>query len=94
LKKSFLNEVFSAAPEERALILGVAQAVGAAFNAWVPLLVFNTGTQAPKFHVGFSLVAGLAGLQALGVIALKFLGKKVQSEAETESDEIKETSSA
>lgn len=48
---SHLNEVFSALPEERALILGIAQAMGAAFSAWVPLFIFNTGTQGPLFQV-------------------------------------------
>lgn len=79
--KSFLNETFSALPEERALILGIAQAFGAAFNAWVPILIFNTGTMAPKLHLGYSIVAGFAGAQALGVIGLHFLGKTVRHEA-------------
>lgn len=72
-----LNETFSAHADERALILGIAQAMGAAFNAWIPLLIFSTATQAPLFRVGYTTVSILGGLQALGVLALAWVGKKV-----------------
>jgi len=75
--QSFLNETFSPFADARALILGLAQTMGATFNAWVPLLIFNTGTQAPLFKKGFTTVACLAGAQAIGVVALSFLGKRI-----------------
>ncbi|KAF4830757.1 Pantothenate transporter liz1 [Colletotrichum tropicale] len=47
---SYLGEIFGSLADERALILGIAQAFGATFNAWVPLLIFNKGTQTPYFR--------------------------------------------
>lgn len=55
----------------------MAQAVGAAFNAWVPLLTFNTGTQAPLFRTGYIVVSVMSAFQALGILALGYFGKKI-----------------
>lgn len=39
---------------------------------------------APKFHLGYSIVAGMAGAQALGVIGLKHLGARIPKDSEVE----------
>ncbi|KAH8649148.1 major facilitator superfamily transporter [Xylariales sp. PMI_506] len=77
---SYLNETFSVLADERALILGIAQALGAAFNAWVPLFIFNTGTQSPLFHVGFSTAAACGGAQLIGLLLLRHFGRKVREQ--------------
>lgn len=73
-----MNEIFSSSADERALILGIAQALGAAFSAWVPLFIFNTGTQAPLFKVGFATVSAFAAAQGVGVLLLGKLGKDME----------------
>lgn len=73
---SFLNEYFSALPDERALLLGIAQTMGATFTAWLPLLIFNTGTQAPVFRKGFITCTVVAVAQIGGVVAMWWLSKR------------------
>ncbi len=73
---SYLNEYFSASPDERALVLGVAQTMGATFNAWLPLLIFNTGTQAPLFKTGFIVCTVVAVAQAGGIAAMWWLSER------------------
>ncbi|KAF3009078.1 hypothetical protein E8E14_008180 [Neopestalotiopsis sp. 37M] len=75
---SYMNEIFSSSADERALIMGIAQALGAAFSAWVPLFIFNTGTQAPLFKVGFATVSAFAAAQGVGVLLLGKLGKDME----------------
>ncbi|CZR62806.1 uncharacterized protein PAC_12703 [Phialocephala subalpina] len=89
---SWLNEYFGAVPDERALILGIAQTMGATFNTWVPLLIFNTGTQAPLFHTGFIVCTVVAVVQIGGIAGMWWLSGRgpamgvVREEAEEESD--------
>lgn len=73
---SYLNEYFSALPDERALVLGVAQTMGATFNAWLPLLIFNTGTQAPLFKTGFIVCTVFAVAQAGGIAGMWWLSER------------------
>ncbi|CAH0025837.1 unnamed protein product [Clonostachys rhizophaga] len=74
---SLLGETFTSLADERALILGMAQTMGATFNAWLPLLIFNTGTQVPYFRVGWITSSACAAAQAAGVLLLGYLGKKI-----------------
>jgi ACS family pantothenate transporter-like MFS transporter len=69
--------VFSSLPDERALVLGLAQTFGATFNAWVPLVMFNTGTQAPYFKTGYLVVTIMSAAQAVGVVAMWYLGQRI-----------------
>lgn len=55
--------------------------MGAAFSAWVPLFIFNTGTQGPLFKVGFTTAAVCAAGQAIGIVLLKNFGSKVKDQA-------------
>jgi ACS family pantothenate transporter-like MFS transporter len=79
--------VFSALPDERALTLGFAQTFGATFNAWLPLLIYNTGTQAPLFKVGYITASSMAGAQAVGVVLLSTLGKRLVRETAEDSEQ-------
>lgn len=57
LAMSWANEICSADAEERALVLGVMNACGYAFDTWVPLLTFPV-EQAPRFPRGFRWSVG------------------------------------
>ncbi|CAG9986771.1 unnamed protein product [Clonostachys byssicola] len=74
---SLLGETFTSLADERALILGMAQTMGATFNAWLPLLIFNTGTQLPYFRAGWITSSACAAAQAVGVLLLGYLGKRI-----------------
>lgn len=49
---SWANEICGADAEERALVLGIMNASGYAFNAWLPLLTYPV-KDAPRFKKGF-----------------------------------------
>lgn len=46
------SEICGADAEERSIVLGLMNAFGYAFNAWLPLLTYPT-TDAPRFKKGF-----------------------------------------
>ena len=73
---AWMNEYFSALPDERALILGIAQTMGATFNAWLPLFIFNTGTQAPLFRTGFVVCTVMGGFQVGGVCCMWWISSR------------------
>ncbi|TVY40583.1 Pantothenate transporter [Lachnellula subtilissima] len=52
LSMSWANEICGNDAEERALVLGIMNAAGYAFNAWLPLLTYPA-KQAPRFKRGF-----------------------------------------
>lgn len=89
---SWLNEYFSALPDERALILGIAQTMGATFNAWLPLLIFNTGTQAPNFKEGFIVCSVVGFVQVGGIVGMWWLSGRGaamgEEREETAEDEV------
>ncbi|KAF2650042.1 MFS general substrate transporter [Lophiostoma macrostomum CBS 122681] len=68
---AWINEYWGQAPEQRALIIGICQAVGASFTAWVPLLVYDTGTMAPLFHKGY-IVSISVGVLQMALVLLMF----------------------
>jgi ACS family pantothenate transporter-like MFS transporter len=49
---SWANEICGADAEERALVLGIMNASGYAFNAWLPVLTYPV-KDAPRFRKGF-----------------------------------------
>lgn len=52
LSMTWANEICGADAEERAVVLGIMNAAGYAFNAWLPLLTYPV-VDAPKFRKGF-----------------------------------------
>lgn len=50
---SWANEICGSDAEERAIVLGIMNATGYAFNAWLPLLTYPT-VDAPRFKKGFT----------------------------------------
>ncbi|KAI5245198.1 putative pantothenate transporter [Aureobasidium subglaciale] len=55
---TMVNEVCAGDSLERKLILGSTNSIAYAFNAWIPLITYNT-TYAPRFLVGNSVTVGL-----------------------------------
>jgi ACS family pantothenate transporter-like MFS transporter len=70
LSMSWANEICAGDAEERALVLGIMNASGYAFNAWLPLLTYPA-KQAPRFKKGFtfSTVAFVAQFGITGLVA-------------------------
>ncbi|TAQ85851.1 hypothetical protein B7494_g5814 [Chlorociboria aeruginascens] len=52
LSMSWANEICGSDAEERALVLGIMNASGYAFNAWLPMLTYPA-VDAPRFKKGF-----------------------------------------
>lgn len=73
LAMTFANEICSGDAEERALVLGIMNACGYAFNAWLPLLTYPQ-TDSPKFSKGFifSVVAFVAQFCITGLVAAMY----------------------
>jgi ACS family pantothenate transporter-like MFS transporter len=74
---SWANEICGADAEERAIVLGVMNASGYAFNAWLPLLTYPV-KQAPRFKKGFtfSTLAFVAQFAITGLIAFLWRREK------------------
>lgn len=69
--------MYTSLPDERALILGFAQAFGGHFNAWLPLVAFNVATQAPLFRAGWTTGAVGACVQLLTIWGLRYFGGRI-----------------
>jgi ACS family pantothenate transporter-like MFS transporter len=65
LSMSWANEICGADAEERAIVIGVMNSMGYAFNAFVPLLTYPQ-VDAPKFRKGF--IYSVCAFFAQGVI--------------------------
>ncbi|PCG97769.1 Major facilitator superfamily domain, general substrate transporter [Penicillium occitanis (nom. inval.)] len=70
---AWTNEVCASDPEERAIVIGVAQTMGQAFVAWVPILILNTSKYAPKFTMGWSILTGFSACQLAMVFVIRWL---------------------
>lgn len=64
LSMAWANEICGADAEERAVVIGIMNSVGYAFNAWVPLLTFPAG-EAPRFAKGFAFSVLAFGVQGV-----------------------------
>ncbi len=86
LSMSWANEICGSDAEERALVLGIMNASGYAFNAWLPLLTYPA-KQAPRFKKGFifSTVAFATQFAITGLVAWLWRREK-QNKAKTEEE--------
>ncbi|KAH8669485.1 putative pantothenate transporter liz1 [Tricladium varicosporioides] len=94
LSMSWANEICGSDAEERALVLGIMNASGYAFNAWLPLLTYPA-KQAPRFRKGFIFSTGAYAVQGLwtGVVwwLWRWESRKEQKKGrESEVDEVEE----
>jgi hypothetical protein len=65
--------------------------MGATFNAWLPLLIFNTGTQASNFKEGFIVCTVVGFVQVGGIAGMWWLsgrGAAMGEEREESAEEI------
>ncbi|KAH7027219.1 pantothenate transporter liz1 [Microdochium trichocladiopsis] len=72
---TWINEVCSHSAEHRAIIIGVVETAAFTFQAWVPLLVYNTG-EAPKFRIGYKMATVFFGLEIVMTLAILYCAKK------------------
>lgn len=69
------SEICSADAEERAIVLGIMNALGYAVNAWLPYLVFPA-VDAPEFHKGFVFSSLMFVAQAAITWAVWFMHRR------------------
>jgi ACS family pantothenate transporter-like MFS transporter len=92
LSMSWANEICGADAEERALVIGIMNAAGYAFNAWLPYLTFPT-VDAPRFRKGWiwSTSAFVAQFGITGLVAwLWRREKQARKKTEEQPDQITE----
>lgn len=83
LSMTWANEICSADAEERALVLGLMNSVGYAFDAWVPLLTYPV-EDAPRFKKGF-IFSTCAYVALLGITGLISVLRRWESQKEERS---------
>ncbi|KAH8666837.1 major facilitator superfamily domain-containing protein [Xylariales sp. PMI_506] len=71
---TWINEICSHSAEHRAIIIGVVEAMAFTFQAWVPLLIFNTG-EAPKFRIGYKMAAMFFAIEIILTLVILWLSK-------------------
>ncbi|KAK1624493.1 major facilitator superfamily domain-containing protein [Colletotrichum phormii] len=62
--------------EERAIVIGVAQTLGQAFIAWVPVMILDVGKYAPSFYVRFSAMCGVGVLELSSIFLIRYFEKR------------------
>ncbi|KAI4602941.1 hypothetical protein KJ359_008162 [Pestalotiopsis sp. 9143b] len=77
LAMSWANEICGADAEERAVVIGVMNSLGYAFNAWVPLLTYPQ-VDAPAFRRGFAYTTAMFGAQGLVTAAVAVMHRRDQ----------------
>ncbi|KAK8129062.1 major facilitator superfamily transporter [Apiospora sp. TS-2023a] len=85
LSMSWANEICGRDAEERAVVIGVMNSLGYAFNAWVPLLTYPQ-VDAPMFRKGFIFTTVAFAAQA-GITALVAFMYKRDQRREAEAEE-------
>ncbi|KAH8660313.1 putative pantothenate transporter [Xylariales sp. PMI_506] len=83
---TMVNEECANDSVERKFILGTTNSIAYAFNAWIPLITYNT-TLAPRFLVGNSVTVGLIVCAALTLgTAVLLQGRDRTRRAENDQD--------
>ncbi|KAL3297290.1 pantothenate transporter liz1 [Colletotrichum asianum] len=70
--------------EERAVVIGIAQTLGQAFIAWVPVVILDVGKYAPSFHMGFSIMCGVSVLELSSIFLIKYFEEREKAKEERE----------
>ncbi|KAL4863192.1 hypothetical protein BDV12DRAFT_202344 [Aspergillus spectabilis] len=86
---TMVNEVCAGDSLERKIILGSTNSIAYAFNAWIPLISYNTN-YAPRFMVGNSVTVGLiicAACTLALAVCLERQEKRQQSKAVVEGEQ-------
>ncbi|KAH8689109.1 putative pantothenate transporter [Talaromyces proteolyticus] len=82
IQYAWANEICAKDPEERAIVIGVAQTFGQAFVAWVPVVILNTSKYAPKFTMGYSIMCGVSALQLLMIFVIRWFHQREKKQEE------------
>lgn len=78
------SEICGGDAEERTIVLGLMNAMGYAFNAWLPFLTYPQ-TDSPKFHKGFTFSSAAFVVQ-FGITGLVWwMQRREQSRRKPES---------
>ncbi|KAF4427038.1 Pantothenate transporter liz1 [Colletotrichum fructicola] len=68
--------------EERAVVIGIAQTLGQAFIAWVPVVILDFGKYAPSFHMGFSIMCGVSVLELSSIFLINYFEQREKAKEE------------
>lgn len=72
---AWIQEICSHSAEHRAIIIGVVETAAFTFQAWVPLLIYNTG-EAPHFRIGYQMAAMFFALEILLTFAILYCSRR------------------
>ncbi|KAK7227913.1 hypothetical protein V2G26_000083 [Clonostachys chloroleuca] len=72
---TWINEVLSYSAEHRAIVIGIVETAAFTFQAWVPLLIYDTG-KAPHFPIGYEMATMFFGLEIVLTLVGLYLVKK------------------
>ncbi|KAK7742888.1 hypothetical protein SLS63_000456 [Diaporthe eres] len=81
LSMTWANEICGADAEERAVVLGIMNAAGYAFNAWLPLLTYPV-VDAPRFKKGFTYTTVAFVAQAIITWVIWWLSRRDRKKEE------------
>ncbi|KAI1408983.1 MFS general substrate transporter [Hypoxylon sp. FL1857] len=87
LSMSWANEICGADAEERAIVIGIMNSMGYAFNAWVPLLTFPQ-VDSPRFRKGFIFSTAAFGAQAIITAIVAFMYKRDQKRGKARRENV------
>lgn len=85
LSMSWTNEICGSDAEERAIVIGIMNSMGYAFNAWVPVLTFPQ-VDSPMFRKGFIFSTAAFGAQAIITATVAFMYKRDQRRGKSRGD--------
>ncbi|KAK3051454.1 hypothetical protein LTR09_007477 [Extremus antarcticus] len=72
---AWIQEICSHSAEHRAIIIGVVETAAFTFQAWVPLLVYNTG-EAAHFNVGYEVATMFFALEIILALVILYCSVK------------------
>ncbi|KAH8680952.1 major facilitator superfamily transporter [Xylariales sp. PMI_506] len=84
LSMSWANEICGADAEERAVVIGIMNSLGYAFNTWVPLLTYPQ-VDAPRFKRGFTYSTCAYAAQAIITATVAYFYRRDQKRAKKRS---------
>ncbi|KAL4797117.1 major facilitator superfamily domain-containing protein [Aspergillus venezuelensis] len=88
---SWVSETCGFSAEHRVVVIGVMEAIAFILNAWVPLLVYNTG-EGPHFRIGYQMAAMLFAVELLmaggiAVVEKRWPARRIAERQEDERED-------
>lgn len=72
---TWINEICSYSADHGAIIIDVVETAAFTFQAWVPLLIYNTG-EAPRFRTGYQMSSALFALEIVFTSVVLYCSKR------------------